>query len=66
MIELVLLLAAIALIVWWLRFTIRTFATIARNLFCVAVEIGYMWRVLTRPRGNLLDQFLARRRLIRR
>ena len=66
MIELVLALAAIALIVWWLRFTVRTFATIARNLFRAAVEISYMWRVLTRPRGTLLDQFLARRRLMRR
>jgi hypothetical protein len=66
MIAALVILTALALIIWWVRYTVRTFAAIGRNLFRAAVEISYMWRVLTRPRGTLLDQFLARRRLMRR
>jgi hypothetical protein len=67
MIWIVLVLLAVGLIVWWVTFTIRTFATICRCLWQAALGVGaivrILWRMVTAPRcPDLLSEFLEKRR----
>jgi hypothetical protein len=55
------ILAAIVLAWFWVRYTIKTFAAIARNLWRVAIEVRHIVRMLTAPRCTELDRFLDRR-----
>jgi hypothetical protein len=70
MIEIVLVLLAVWLVVWYVRFTVRTFATVCRCLWQAALAVGTIARILWRmvaapPCPDLLGEFLERRRAAR-
>jgi hypothetical protein len=55
---------ALALIGWWAVWTVRIFASVARNLWQAALGVGTIVRSLYRaltPQRNLLGEFLAKR-----
>ena len=67
MIEIILVLLAAWLFVWWLRFTIRTFSTVAVCLWQAALSVGtivhLLWQMVSTPRApDLLGEFLEKRR----
>jgi len=67
MIEIVLVLLAVWLVVWYVRFTVRTFATVCGCLWQAALGVGtivrILWRMMTTPPcPDLLANFLEKRR----
>jgi hypothetical protein len=68
MIAALFIIAAIVLVWFWVRYAIRTFATVCRCMWRVAIEtrnivrhLVAIVRILTTPRCPLLDDFMARR-----
>lgn len=59
------IIVAVICLVWWLVWTVRVFARIARHLIAAALGVGtivhLLWKLLSTPRSTLLDDFLARR-----
>jgi len=64
MIEIVLVLLAVWLVVWYVRFTVRTFATVCRCLWQAALAVGTIARILcawwprrlSRPAWRVLER----------
>jgi len=70
MIEAVLILALVAMVWFWIAYTVRTFSTICRCLWQAALGVGtivrILWRMVTAPRyPDLLSEFLEKRRTAR-
>jgi hypothetical protein len=70
MIAALFIIAAIVLVWFWVRYTIRTFATICRCMWQAALGVGtivrILWRMVTAPPcPDLLSEFLEKRRTAR-
>ena len=65
-----LIILALLLIGWWISFTIRTFASIARDLWRAALGVGnivvIIYRHFQRAPPDLLAEFMERRRAAHR